>query len=63
MDFLCIFNSFLCQSSTRYYEKDGIAKSTICLWVSKNKFPRPIKLSSRITVWEEEKINNWMKNF
>lgn len=41
-------------------EKTGIAKSTIWLWVSEGKFPKPIKLSPRITVWEEEKIEKWM---
>jgi len=39
----------------------GIARSTIWLWVGEGKFPKPIKLSPRITVWEEEKVNNWMK--
>lgn len=43
-------------------KKTGIARSTIWLWVSENKFPRPIKLSPRITVWEEEKINIWQEN-
>lgn len=42
-------------------KKTGLAKSTIWLWVKENKFPKPIKLSPRITVWEEEKIENWMK--
>jgi prophage regulatory protein len=42
-------------------KKTGIAKSTIWLWVSEGKFPKPIKLSPRITIWEEEKVNNWMK--
>ena len=28
----------------------GIAKSTIWLWVSEGKFPKPIKLSPRITI-------------
>ena len=41
-------------------EKTGLAKSTIWLWVSENKFPKPLKLSPRITVWEEEKIDKWM---
>jgi prophage regulatory protein len=40
----------------------GIARSTIWLWVSEGKFPKPIKLSPRITVWESNKINNWMEN-
>lgn len=47
---------------TDVMKKTGIAKSTIWLWVSENRFPKPIKLSPRITVWEEEKINIWMKN-
>ena len=42
-------------------KKTGIARSTLWLWVSENKFPKPIKLSPRITVWEEEKVDNWMK--
>lgn len=42
-------------------EKTGLAKSTIWLWVSEDKFPKPIKLSPRITVWEEELINKWME--
>ncbi len=46
---------------TSVIEKTGLAKSTIWLWVSENKFPQPIKLSPRITVWEEDKINKWMK--
>jgi len=46
---------------TEVMKKTGIAKSTIWLWVSEDKFPKPIKLSPRITVWEEKKINYWMK--
>ncbi|RXJ79519.1 AlpA family transcriptional regulator [Arcobacter sp. F2176] len=42
-------------------KKTGIARSTLWLWVNEKKFPQPIKLSPRITVWEEEKIENWMK--
>ena len=41
-------------------DKTGIAKSTIWLWVKEEKFPKPIKLSPRITVWENEKIDEWM---
>ena len=44
-------------------KKTGIAKSTIWLWVSEGKFPKPIKLSPRITVWESNKINEWMNQF
>lgn len=40
-------------------KKTGIARSTIWLWVKEDKFPKPIKLSPRITVWSEEEIENW----
>ena len=43
-------------------EKTGIAKSTIWLWVREGKFPKPIKLSPRITVWNEDKISEWINN-
>lgn len=42
-------------------KKTGIAKSTIWLWVKEGKFPKPIKLSERITVWDENKIDEWIK--
>lgn len=41
-------------------KKTGIAKSTIWLWVSEGKFPKPIKLSPRITVWDEDIIFKWI---
>lgn len=41
-------------------DKTGIARSTIWLWVSEDKFPKPIKLSPRITVWDSDKIEEWM---
>jgi len=43
--------------------KTGIARSTIWLWVKEDKFPKPIKLSPRITVWSEDEIDNWKTNF
>jgi len=46
---------------TNVMKKTGLAGSTIWLLVKEGKFPKPIKLSPRIAVWEEEKINNWMK--
>ncbi|WP_419765447.1 MAG: helix-turn-helix transcriptional regulator [Arcobacter sp.] len=42
-------------------KKTGIARSTIWLWVKENRFPKPVKLSARITVWEEDKIQEWQK--
>ncbi|MCJ8328109.1 MAG: AlpA family transcriptional regulator [Campylobacterales bacterium] len=28
----------------------------------KNKFPKPIKLSPKITVWGKDKIKEWIQN-
>ncbi|NQY20848.1 MAG: AlpA family phage regulatory protein [Campylobacteraceae bacterium] len=40
----------------------SIARSTIWLWVKENKFPKPIKISPKITVWEKDKIQEWIQN-
>ena len=41
--------------------KTGLAKSTIWLWVKEEKFPKPIKLSPRVTVWDEAELNEWKR--
>jgi len=41
-------------------KKTGIARSTIWLWVKEDKFPKPIKLSPRITVWNNEEVEKWI---
>ncbi len=43
-------------------KKTGVARSTIWLWVKEDRFPKPIKLSPRITVWNEDKIKEWMSS-
>jgi len=47
---------------TQVAKKVGIGKSTVWLWVKEGKFPKPIKISSRVTVWDEEKIIEWQNN-
>lgn len=42
-------------------EKTALSESTIWLWVSEGKFPKPIKLSPKITIWEEAKVDEWMQ--
>ena len=44
-------------------KKTGIARSTIWLWIKQGKFPEPIKLSVRITVWDEKVIEEWKNNY
>jgi prophage regulatory protein len=36
-----------------------VSKSTIWLWVQGGKFPRPIKLSERVTAWPVSEIEKW----
>ena len=42
-------------------EKTGCAKSTIWWMISKGKFPKQIKISPRISVWQENKIDEWIE--
>lgn len=37
-----------------------LQKSTIWLWVKEKKFPEPIKISTRVTVWSEDEVKKWM---
>ena len=40
--------------------KTTIAKSTINLWVTQGKFPKPLMLSSTVKVWKESDIDDWI---
>ena len=42
-------------------EKTGVARSTIWLWVKEEKFPKPIKISPRVTVWKSSDIQQWQE--
>ncbi len=37
-----------------------LGKSTIWLWVSQSKFPKPISLSATIKVWRSKDIQEWL---
>ncbi len=39
----------------------GIGLSTLWDWVAGEKFPRGIKLSPRITVWDVADVRRWME--
>lgn len=43
-------------------DKVGIAKSTVWYMVKEGKFPKPKKLSPRVTVWVEAEIDEFIKN-
>jgi prophage regulatory protein len=38
----------------------SLAKSTINLWVSEGKFPKPIMLSPTIKVWRPQQLEKWI---
>jgi prophage regulatory protein len=38
----------------------SLAKSTIWLWVSQGKFPKPLSLSPTIKVWRKSDIDAWI---
>ncbi|MCD8547482.1 MAG: AlpA family phage regulatory protein [Aeromonadaceae bacterium] len=37
-----------------------VSTATLWRWVSSGKFPKPVKLSERVTVWRVEDIRAWM---
>lgn len=37
-----------------------IGATTLWRWVKEGKFPKPIKLSPRVTAWRAEDVREWM---
>ena len=40
----------------------SLAKSTINLWVSQGKFPKPLSLSPTVKVWRQSDIDTWINS-
>jgi prophage regulatory protein len=40
----------------------SLAKSTIWLWVSQGKFPKPLSLSPTVKVWRQSDIDTWINS-
>ncbi len=40
----------------------GVSKNTIWRMVREGKFPRPIKLSEKVTVWKADDVLAWLKS-
>jgi prophage regulatory protein len=38
-----------------------LAKSSINLWVTQSKFPKPITLSPTVKVWKLQDVSNWIE--
>jgi len=47
---------------TEVARKTGISKPTIWKWTrtGANDFPKPLHLASRVTVWDEDDIDQWL---
>ena len=37
-----------------------VGRSTLYRWMGESGFPRPQKLGTRVSVWGEEAIENWL---
>lgn len=40
----------------------GMSKSTIWRLTREGKFPKPIKLSDKVTVWQADNVLAWLEN-
>ena len=40
----------------------SIGKSTIWAWVKAGRFPKPLKMSSRMTIWSAADIEAWISS-
>ena len=38
----------------------GISRSTLNLWVSQGKFPKPHKLGQRLNIWNSTDVESWL---
>ena len=39
-----------------------ISSATLWRWVSKNTFPKPVKLSPRVTAWRYAEVLDWLSS-
>jgi len=39
----------------------GVAKSSIWLWARQGRFPSPIRVGPRVTVWRESEVAAWIE--
>ena len=40
----------------------SLAKSTINLWVTQGKFPKPVLLSPTVKVWTQKQLQDYIQN-
>jgi prophage regulatory protein len=56
-------------TTTRYYRMKHILsdilpvnESTIWRWVKDDKFPKPMKLADKVTVWDAQEVDAWVRS-
>ena len=56
-------------TTTRYYRMKHILsdilpvnESTIWRWVKDGKFPKPMKLADKVTVWDAQEVDAWVRS-
>ena len=42
--------------------RTGLARSTIYLYIAKNQFPAPVRLTERAVGWPESEITAWIES-
>lgn len=43
-------------------ERTGVSKTHLYRLINAKKFPRPVKLSERVSVWDAELIDQWLSS-
>ena len=43
-------------------ERTGVSKTHLYRLINANKFPRPVKLSEGVSVWDSELIDQWLSS-
>ncbi|MCC5827056.1 AlpA family transcriptional regulator, partial [Alkalimonas sp.] len=41
-------------------ECTGLARSTVYKFIAEDRFPKPVKLGTRMVAWVEEEIQKWI---
>ena len=43
-------------------ERTGVSKTHLYRLIQAEKFPRPVKLSERVSVWDAELVDRWLSS-
>ena len=41
-------------------DRTGVSKTHLYRLINEKKFPRPVKLSERVSVWDAELVDRWL---